>query len=102
MSGENHTDITLGKNLEKCTVTEVKIYSKDECPWCDQAKSLLEFHDVKFDEIKIGRDITRDEFLEQVPNVRTVPQIFVNGTRLGGFDDLSTAMKNGSFKNLIN
>lgn len=82
-------------------MTEVKIYSKDECPWCDRAKSLLEFHDVKFNEIKIGRDITRDEFLKQVPNVRTVPQIFVNGTRLGGFDDLSTAMKNGSFQNLI-
>jgi glutaredoxin 3 len=101
MSGEKYTAITLERNLGKCIVIEVKVYSKDDCPWCDRAKSLLELHEVKFDEIKIGRDITRGEFLEQVPNVRTVPQIFVNGTRLGGFDDLSTAIKDGSFQNLI-
>ena len=80
---------------------EVKMYSKDECPWCERAKSLLESHSVSFDEIKIGRDITREKFLELVPNVRTVPQIFVGETRIGGFDDLSNAIKNGSFQNMF-
>jgi glutaredoxin len=82
-------------------VIEVKMYSKDECPWCERAKSLLKLHNVSFDEIKIGRDITREKFLELIPNVRTVPQIFVGETRIGGFDDLSNAIKNGSFQNMF-
>jgi glutaredoxin len=95
-------DCTSEKNLEKCTLTEVKIYSKDDCPWCDRAKELLELHEVKYHEIKIGRDITREEFLEQVPYVRTVPQIFVNSVRLGGFDELSTSIKSGKFQGMFN
>ena len=95
-------DYISEKNPEKCTLSEVKIYSKDDCPWCDRAKELLKLHEVKYDEIKIGRDITREEFLEQVPNVRTVPQIFVNSVRLVGFDDLSTSIKSGKFQNLFN
>lgn len=82
-------------------MTDVTIYSKDQCPWCERAKSLLELHNVAYNEIKIGRDITREEFLEQVPNVRTVPQIFVGTTRVGGFDDLSASIKNGSFESLF-
>jgi len=83
-------------------LTEVKIYSKDDCPWCDRAKELLELHEIKYHEIKVGGDITRDEFLEQVPYVRTVPQIFVNSVRLGGFDELSTSIKSGKFQGLFN
>lgn len=42
----------------------------------------------KYNEIKIGRDITRDEFLEQFPNVRTVPYIVYNGTVLPSYEAL--------------
>jgi len=83
-------------------VTEVTIYSKDQCPWCERAKSLLELHNVTYNEIKIGREITREEFLEQFPNTRTVPQIYVGETRVGGYDDLSASIKNGSFQSLFN
>ena len=82
-------------------MTEVKIYSKDDCPWCERAKSLLALHNVSYNEIKIGRDITREEFFEQVPNVRTVPQVFVGETRVGGYDDLSASIKSGSFETLF-
>ena len=83
-------------------MTEVIIYSKDQCPWCERAKSLLELHNVTYNEIKIGREITREEFLEQFPNTRTVPQIYVGETRVGGYDDLSASIKNGSFQSLFN
>lgn len=83
-------------------MTEVTIYSKDQCPWCERAKSLLELHNVTYNEIKIGREITREEFLEQFPNTRTVPQIYVGETRVGGYDDLSASIKNGSFQSLFN
>lgn len=82
-------------------MTEVTIYSKDQCPWCERAKSLLELHDVTYNEIKIGREITREEFIEQFPGVRTVPQIYVGDVRVGGFDDLSASIKNGSFQDML-
>lgn len=82
-------------------MTDVTIYSKDDCPWCERAKSLLQLHNIAYNEIKIGRDITREEFLEQVPNVRTVPQIFVGTNKLGGYDVLSESLRNGSFQTLF-
>jgi glutaredoxin len=64
------------------------IYSKDNCPWCDRAKELMYSKNVEYREIKIGRDITRNEFMEQFPNVRTVPYIIINEEVTGGYDVL--------------
>ena len=66
----------------------ITIYSKDNCPWCDRAKELMKTKGEDFDEVKIGRDITREEFLEQFPNVRTVPYIIVNEETKGGYETL--------------
>lgn len=66
----------------------IVIYSKDNCPWCERAKDLMNVKGEKYNEIKIGRDITRDEFLEQFPNVRTVPYIVYNGTVLPSYEAL--------------
>lgn len=52
------------------------------------AKRLLQSKDMDFQEKKIGRDLTRDEFLEKFPNVRTVPQIVIDGTNIGGYTEL--------------
>jgi thioredoxin reductase (NADPH) len=64
------------------------IYSKDDCPYCDRAKTLLETKQIEYEEIKVGKDITREEFLEKFPNVRTVPQIYLDESYIGGYDSL--------------
>ena len=64
----------------------ITIYSKDDCPWCDRAKELITLKGDSYEEIKIGRDITREEFLEQFPNTRTVPYIIIDGHHIGGFE----------------
>jgi glutaredoxin 3 len=66
-----------------------KVYSKDNCPYCVKAKNLLNARGIEFTEIKIGVDITRDEFLETFPNARTVPQIILDGEHVGGYDALA-------------
>lgn len=71
-------------------MAEIIIYTKDYCPYCVKAKGLLTrkgYND--FREI----DITHDEALQQEMlaksnGKRTVPQIFINGTHVGGCDDL--------------
>jgi len=68
---------------------KIEVYSKDLCPYCDAAKSLLERKGYEYSEIKVGRDITREKFLEMFPGVRTVPQIIIDNVRIGGYDKLT-------------
>lgn len=71
-------------------MTEVKIYSKDECPWCDRAKELIINEKQKYNEINVGRDMTRDEFMEEFPDVRTLPYIIIDGKPIGGYEALNS------------
>ena len=66
----------------------IMIYSKDNCPWCDRAKDLMNVKGEQYNEIKIGHDITREEFQEQFPNVRTVPYIIKDGVEYPSFESL--------------
>ena len=72
----------------------VTVYTKDLCGYCDAAKSLLRKMNVRFDEAKIGTDITREELLEIAPNARTAPQIVINNKVVGGYDDLVDYIEN--------
>lgn len=72
----------------------VTVYTKDLCGYCDAAKSLLKRMNVRFDEAKIGTDITREELLEIAPHARTAPQIVINNKVVGGYDDLVDYIEN--------
>lgn len=64
------------------------VWSKYNCPYCDQAKALLTQKGIEFEEKKIGDGYTKEDLLEAVPTARTVPQIFLNGNLIGGFTEL--------------
>lgn len=64
------------------------VWSKYHCPYCDQAKKLLNSKGIEFEERKIGDGWTKEELLEHVPNARTVPQIFLDDRLIGGFTEL--------------
>jgi glutaredoxin len=64
------------------------IWSKEQCPYCDQAKALLKSKNIAYEERKIGSGYSREDLLEAVPTARTVPQIFVDGQHVGGFTEL--------------
>lgn len=66
------------------------VWSKDNCPYCDQAKGLLKMKGIEFEEKKIGHGYTTEQLLEAVPGARTVPQIFIDDTLVGGFTELKT------------
>lgn len=68
---------------------EVIIYSKTICPHCTSAKQYLKQNGVPYIEQNLDDDAERQAFYAKVgEGVRTVPQIFVDGVRLGGFQDL--------------
>jgi glutaredoxin len=64
------------------------VWSKERCPYCDQAKALLKQKGIEFEERKVGDGYTKEDLLEAVPSARTVPQIFLDGNLIGGFTEL--------------
>ena len=64
------------------------LWSKDACPFCVQAKSLLESKGIEVEERNVSKDWTREQLLEAVPNARTLPQIFLDEVHIGGFTEL--------------
>lgn len=64
------------------------IWSKSDCPYCVQAKVLLEQQGIEYEERKIGSGYTKENLLESVPHAKTVPQIFLDGELVGGFTEL--------------
>jgi glutaredoxin 3 len=77
-------------------MTTAVVWSKDSCPHCDQAKQLLKIRGIDYEERRIGDGWTREQLLEAVPGARTVPQIFLDGTHVGGFAELKKLFDQGS------
>ena len=81
---------------------EATIYTKFGCGFCSRAKRLLDEKGVEYTE----HDITmggpkRAEMLERAPEARTVPQIFIGDTHVGGSDDLAALEKQGKLEPLL-
>jgi glutaredoxin 3 len=66
----------------------VIVWSKYNCPQCEQAKSLLKQKGIQFEERKIGDGWMKEELLEAVPTAKSVPQIFMNEEYVGGLTEL--------------
>ncbi|MDB5972054.1 MAG: grxC [Hydrocarboniphaga sp.] len=79
----------------------VRVYSTAYCPFCVMAKRLLENKGVAFEEIRVDQDLQRRNEMMQLSGRRTVPQIFVGQTHVGGFDDLSALDRAGGLDPLL-
>jgi glutaredoxin 3 len=67
----------------------VKMYTTAVCPFCIRAKQVLKAKGVeKIEEIRIDTDPVQRDHMMQVTGRRTVPQIFIGDTHVGGCDDL--------------
>jgi len=64
------------------------LISKENCPYCNKAKALLDNAGKEYLEYKIGVNVTREEALEMVPGARSVPQIFDGKHHIGGYNEL--------------
>lgn len=71
----------------------VIIWSKNNCRYCEMAKSLLKNKGIAYEERNINNGWSKEQLLEAVPNARTVPQIFINGKLIGGFDELTNKLQ---------
>ena len=83
-------------------MSDIVIYTKDTCPYCFAAKSLLKEKRVSFREHEISDDPARRAEMISLSGRRTVPQIFINGEHVGGYDDIAMLDASGRLDKLLN
>ncbi len=83
-------------------MAEVIIYTKPGCPYCAMAEALLAKKGVEYTEIVASNDPEKKQEMIQRSNGRmTFPQIFINGTHVGGSDDLHALDRKGELDPLL-
>ncbi len=81
----------------------VKMYTTAVCPFCIRAKQILKSKGVDYiDEVRIDTDPAARAHMMETTGKRTVPQIYIGGTHVGGCDDLIALDKAGELVPLLN
>jgi len=80
----------------------VELYTKFGCPYCSYAKRMLDEKGAAYAEYDVTMDSAkRQEMVERAPGATTVPQIFIGGTAIGGFDDMDALNRSGKLDPML-
>jgi glutaredoxin 3 len=83
-------------------VARIEVYSTPYCPFCVRAKALLNSKQAAFEEIDVSDDPElREKMVERAGGRRTVPEIFINGRIIGGYDELCALELKGELDALL-
>lgn len=81
---------------------DVVVYTTTYCPYCRQAERFLTEHHVPFKNVDVtSNDDLRAKLVEMSGGRKTVPQIFIGGTPIGGYSDMMALHHNGQLKALL-
>lgn len=80
----------------------VRMYTTQVCPFCVRAKALLKQRGVgKIDEVRVDLDLAQRDQMIELTGRRTVPQIFIGSTHVGGCDELMALDRSGGLTALL-
>jgi glutaredoxin 3 len=83
-------------------IASVRVYTTRICPYCDRAKALLKKRGVPYEEVDVSGDAEKRAWLVGASGGRrTVPQIFIDDTPIGGSDDLHALDRSGELEKLL-
>ena len=83
-------------------MSAVRMYTTQVCPYCVRAKALLKQRGVEqIEEIRVDLDPAQRDYMMQITGRRTVPQIFIGDTHVGGCDDLIALDQAGGLTPLL-
>jgi glutaredoxin 3 len=82
-------------------MADITIYTTSYCPYCVRAKDLLKKKGQSFKEVNAEDDKVREEMITKAGGRRTVPQIFIGSTHVGGCDDLYALDKAGKLDAML-
>ncbi len=81
-------------------MSKIVIYTKTYCSFCHKAKELFDMKEVGYNEIDLLKENKLDEMVERSGRT-TVPQIFINGKHIGGYDELLALDIKGKLDSLL-
>ena len=70
-------------------MNQIEIYTKDWCPFSIRARSLLQSKQLEFSEVDVTTDFELEQEMIERSGRYTVPQIFIDGELIGGYDDIA-------------
>jgi alkyl hydroperoxide reductase subunit F len=76
-------------------LVDIEIFSKEWCPYCAKAKTLLKSKGLEYSEIDITNDVKLQREMIKRSGMRSVPQIFIGGESIGGYDGLASLNASG-------
>lgn len=79
----------------------VTLYTTDTCPYCRNAKTLLASRGIAVREINVQSEPGRFQEMLNRSSRRSVPQIFIGDTHVGGFDDLAKLDRQGGLLSML-
>jgi glutaredoxin 3 len=83
-------------------MSDVTIYTTRICPYCIAAKRLLSAREIAYDEVDVTGDEAKRAWLVEVTGGRkTVPQIFIRGQAIGGYDELNQLDQSGQLAPML-
>lgn len=82
-------------------MSKVEIYTTQWCPYCHAAKALLDEKGVTYDEVNAESPEVRASMVQRANGRRTVPQIFIGETHVGGYDDMAALDRRGQLDPLL-
>lgn len=74
----------------------IQIYSTQQCPYCVRAKALLQTKGLLYEEIDVSTNVEHIQEMIRRSGNRSVPQIFIDGDSIGGFQELSQLNSTGN------
>jgi glutaredoxin 3 len=82
-------------------MSDVTLYTTEFCSKCNGAKALLDKRGIGYQEINLAKDPDGRGTLERITGRFTFPQIVIDGTSIGGFDELLAADRSGQLSRLL-
>jgi len=82
-------------------MTQITLFTTDNCSSCVRAKALLTQRDLPYEEINLSRDPDGRAALVERTGMLTFPQVQIGETTLGGFEALTAAMRDGRLRTLL-
>lgn len=81
---------------------KIEIYTTRACPFCKMARDLLERRQAEYEEIAVDGDPEKmQEAMKRSGGKKTVPQIFIDGNSVGGYDELNALDRKGELERML-
>lgn len=80
---------------------KIEIFSGPQCGYCKHAKEILDQKGFGYEDLDISDEQHRTELMRRLPRTRSIPQIFVDGEHIGGFEDLQIFDADGRLDEML-